>query len=569
MQVFEPHSSDPQPSGRSVLFRFSNLDNGLFFALIGLFLLPIWLFEYLPLQDGPIHAHTADVLHSFLTDSPSIFQDYYIPNLQLTPNWTTQVILTGLLFIASPAIAQKLLLSLYVILLPLVVRYALNGVRPEAPSFLAFLAFPLCYNLTFNMGFYNFAYSLVVFLFTLGYWLRHRNHPSQTGWLLLLILGLYFTHLFSFIVFCIVVGVLIFWQGMSLFFGSHRGDPIALRRFLMRTTLPTGMALLPTCLICLQFLSQNSTGSEGPKWVASVVDNLRLGSLITLSSLVSYSWFELVCAISIGLVLIGLTAYSLWRRGMPRRGKTILAGNGLLMVTLVLVGVYLLAPRGLSGSVTIKDRLLLYPLLTLMLWMATGRYPSLIRRGMTGLLVSIAIALLVVQTTTYGYLNDYWREYTSSAPYIEENATLLAINLPSSQASPQAPNLWRPPKFVRPWQLNPFINVSGHIAVARKAVLLNNYQANEDYFPVNFRPELNPFEIMATDDWRLLGKNLHVDILGYAAKTGRPIDYVAIWQTADRPLQEQEAIFQQLSTAYELIYTSPQRGYARLYRYKG
>ncbi|MBE9070240.1 hypothetical protein IQ260_26720 [Leptolyngbya cf. ectocarpi LEGE 11479] len=572
MQVFAPRSSDTEPSSQSVPFRSSTLDNGLFFALIALFLLPIWLFEYLPTQDGPIHVHTADVLHSFLTDGPSIFQDYYVPNLQLAPNWTTQVILTGLMFIASPAIAEKLLLSLYVILLPLAVRYALNGVRPEvpAPSFLAFLAFPLCYNLTFNMGFYNFAYSLVVFLFTLGYWFRSRNRPSQIGLLMVLSLGLYFTHLFSFIVFCIVVGVLILWQGIRLFLSSRRGHPITLKRFLIKTTLPTGMALLPTCLICLQFLSQNSTGSKGPRWVASVVDNLRLGSLITLSSLVSYSWFELVCAIAIGLVLIGLTVYSLWRRGIPEQGEKIMAGNGLLMVTLVLLGVYLFAPRGLSGSVTIKDRLLLYPILTLMLWLATGRYPSWIRRGMTGLLVSISIALLVIQTTTYGYLNDYWREYTSTAPFIEEHSTLLAINLPSSSlASPQAPDLWRPPKFVRPWQLNPFINVSGHMAVSRKAVLLNNYQANEDYFPVNFRPELNPFEIMAADDWRLLGKKLHVDILGYAVSTGRPIDYVAIWQTADRPLQEQEAIFQQLSTAYELIYTSPQRGYARLYRYKG
>ncbi|MGD1855205.1 MAG: hypothetical protein ACFB2W_13255 [Leptolyngbyaceae cyanobacterium] len=565
MQVFKPRSSDTQLLNRSVQTRSRTLDNRLFLVLIGFFLVPIWLFEYLPLQDGPIHIHTADVLHSFLTDSPSIFQDYYVTNLQLAPNWTTQVILTGLMFITSPAIAQKLLLSLYVILLPLAVRYALNGVRPEAPSFLAFLAFPLCYNLTVNMGFFNFACSLVVFLFTLGYWLRHRNRPSQAGLLLLLVLGLYFTHLFSFIIFCLVVGVLILWQGISLLLSSTRQEyPAVLRQLLMKTILPTGIALLPVWLMCLQFLSQNSTGSTGPRWSASMADNLRLGSLITLSSLVSHSWLELVCAIAIGLVLISLTVYSLQKRDSPK----LAAKDGLLVVTLVLLGVYLLAPKSLSGSVTIKDRLLLYPVLTLMLWLAAGQYPSAIRRSLTGLLVSISVAMLVIQTTTYGYLNDYWREYTSVAPLIEEQATLLAINLPAPQDSPSAPDLWRPPKFVRPWQINPFINVSGHIAVARKAVLLNNYQANEDYFPVNFRPELNPFEIMSADDWRLLGKKLHVDILDYAAKTGRPVDYVAVWQTADRPREEQEAVFQQLGAAYELIYTSPQRGYARLYRYK-
>lgn len=597
MQVFKSRLIDTQPLGRSAQFRpFSPLDNGLFFGLIGIFLLPIWLFSYLPLQDGPIHVHTADVLHGFLTGSSSIFQDYYVPNLQLAPNWTTQVILTGLMFVVPPAIAEKLLLSLYVILLPLAVRYALRGVHPGAPAFLAFLGFPLCYNLTINMGFYNFAYSLVVFLFTLGYWFRHRSHLriAQTGLLLLLVLGLYFTHLFSFIVFCIVVSGLILWQGMGHVLSSRLRYPIALTQLLIKTVLPTGVALLPTCLICLQFLSQSSTGSKGPRWAASMVSNLRLGSLFTLSSLVSYSPFELVCAIAVGLILMGLAGYSLWKQfgRMPGPVANSLAGNELLMVTLVLLGIYLFAPKSLSGSVTIKDRLLLYPVLTLMLWLASGqreRYSALMRRGMTGLLVLISSALLVVQTTNYGYLNDYWSEYTSTAPFIEEQSTLLAINLTppkdtlqTKQLSyiwrlpkdapqvKQPPHIWRPPEFVRPWQLNPFINVSGHMATARRAILINNYQANEDYFPVNFRPELNPFKVLSAEDWRL-GRNPYLDILGYGSITQRPIDYVAIWLPADRWPQEAEAqaILQQLSAAYELIYTSPQRGYAQLYRYKG
>lgn len=133
MEVFKPRLGHTPLSDRSVLpYSFSPMDNGLFFGLIGLFLLPIWLFEYLPFQDGPIHVHTADVLHSFLTGSPSFFRDYYVPNLQLAPNWTTQAVLTGLMLIASPVISEKLLLSLYVILLPLAVRYAIKGAYPEA-----------------------------------------------------------------------------------------------------------------------------------------------------------------------------------------------------------------------------------------------------------------------------------------------------------------------------------------------------------------------------------------------------------------------------------------------------
>ncbi|MEM9161685.1 MAG: hypothetical protein AAGC54_01280, partial [Cyanobacteria bacterium P01_F01_bin.4] len=551
---------------------FSPLENGLFVGLIGLFLLPIWLFKYLPLQDGPIHVHTADVLHGFLTGTGSLFQDYYLPNLQLAPNWTTQVILTGLMFVTSPIIAEKLLLSLYVILLPLAVRYALNGVRPDAfaPPFLAFLSFPFCYNLTFNMGFYNFAYSLVVFLFVIGYWLRHRSHLrlTHTGGLLLLILGLYFTHLFSFVVFGITVGVLNLSQGVGILLMPQRGVLVALKQLFIKTTLPTLVALLPTGVICLQFLSQNSVGSGGPRWPTSV---LRLGSLLTLSSLVSYSRLELLFAIAIGLLMLALAGYWLLRKFPAFQLNDV---DGLLVATIVLVGVYLVAPETLSGSVTIKDRLLLYPVIILMLWLASGHYPLSVRQGMKWLLVFISSAILIIQTTTYAYLDDYWTEYVSTAPFIEQNSTLLAVNFPTpreaSMRTADEPALWRPPKFVRPWQINTFINASGYVAVARQAVLLNNYQANEDYFPVNFRPELNPFEILDEDDWRL-GRAPYVDILGYSDITGRPIDYVSIWRTSDHPLEEAgaQAIFQQLSSAYELIYQSPQRGYAQLYRRKG
>ncbi|MEO0458611.1 MAG: hypothetical protein AAF152_18815 [Cyanobacteria bacterium P01_A01_bin.114] len=560
-------------------------DNILLLVLSGLFLLPIWLFKYLPLQDGPIHVYTADILQGFLTGHQSIFQDYYITNLQLAPNWTTQAILTGLMFWVSPILAEKLLLSIYVILLPFAFRYALNAVRPDtsAAPFLMFLAFPFCYNLTFNMGFYNFAYSLIVFFFAIGYWLRHRSQLrlAQTGVLLLLVLGLYFTHLFSFVIFAIVVGVLNLSSGLGILTTARRAAFLPLKQLFIKTTLPTLLTLLPASLICLHFLSQNSTGSTGPKWSGSTLENLRLGSLLTLSSLVSYNSLEIFLATAIVLLLVGLSGYRLIQNKhliQKKNALQLIEGlkgvDGLLVVTLVLLGVYLFSPRALSGSVTIKDRVLLYPFLTLILWLTAADYSRSLRQRIKWLLVSISSMLLIVQMATYAYISDYFAEYISTAPLIEPNSTLLAINFPTPrEAAMRAdgePNLWRPPEFVRPWQINTFINASGYVAVARQAVLLNNYQGNEDYFPINFRPELNPFTILETDDWQL-GRRPSVNILGYTEMTGRPIDYVTIWRTSDYPLQEEgaQAIFQQLFSAYDRIYTSPQRGYAQLYRRKG
>jgi len=71
-------------------------------------------------------------------------------------------------------VAEKLLLIGYVILLPVALRYALQAIHP-ASAFLSVLAFPLVHNFMLHMGFYNFAYSLPLYGFVLGYWLRHHD----------------------------------------------------------------------------------------------------------------------------------------------------------------------------------------------------------------------------------------------------------------------------------------------------------------------------------------------------------------------------------------------------------
>lgn len=556
--------------------RFSPPENVLYVLLMGLFLLPIWLFQYLPLQDGPIHVHTADVLHEFLTGNLSAFQDFYRVNLRPVPNWTTQVILTGLTMLTSPIIAEKLLLSGYVILLPLVLRYALDSVRPGAfyPPFLAFLAFPFCFNLAFDMGFYNFVYSLVGFLLAVGYWLRHYRHlrlVSGSG-LLLLSLGLYFTHLFSFVVFCLVVGTLNLSSGLGVLLSARRTNlkPVPmLWAFLMKTTVPSAIALLPACVLCLQYLSQNTSGSTGPKWNASLLGNLRLGNVLTLGSLVSYNSLELWLGGAIALFLLCLVGRKLFQN--PRLDLN--GGDGLLVATVVLFGVYFLAPKALSDSVTIKDRMLLYPFLTLILWLAARTYGSSLKQVVKWLLVFVAAALLSIQINSYAYLSGYATEYLSISPFIEKHSTLLAITFPTPREavlrSADEPAVWRLPEFVRSWQINPFINPSGYVATERQAVLLNNYQATKDYFPINFRPELDPFKIMDADDWRF-GGDPYMDILGYMEMTGRSIDYVSVWRTSDTALEKEgaQAIFQQLLSEYDLIHTSPERGYAQLYRRK-
>jgi hypothetical protein len=118
---------------------------------------------------------------------------------------------------------------------------------------------------------------------------------------------------------------------------------------------------------------------------------------------------------------------------------------------------------------------------------------------------------------------------------------------------------------------------SGYIAAQRHIVDLQNYEARETVFPVRYRSHLNPY-VYIYDGFALADRP--PDFLSYPQRTGGHVDYVLIWRTGKEfgddsvrepynPLhQHEQFIFRQLEESYELIYTSPQRGFMQLYRRK-
>jgi len=84
------------------------------------------------------------------------------------------------MYFLTPLVAEKMLVSLYMVLFPLAVRYAVRSIRPKAMP-LAFLALPLVYNYLFAQGFYNFCLSIAVFFFIIGYWIRNRDRLAARG----------------------------------------------------------------------------------------------------------------------------------------------------------------------------------------------------------------------------------------------------------------------------------------------------------------------------------------------------------------------------------------------------
>lgn len=530
----------------------------LFIVLILVHLFPLWYFDYFPSQDGPAHLNNANVIRSYNLPQSEQFRKYYQLSPHPEPNWSGHLILAGLTWLVSPLTAEKVLLGIYVLLFPLLLRYALVQVRPDA-GFLAILVFPFIYGYPLHLGLYNFSLGLALFFLPLGYVLKHgrRFNLRHTVLLALLLIVLYFSHFIALLAAGLAIGILTLWQLAAQWVEGRRsgeaGGPGELLRLFRRCALGPLAALLPVTLLAAAFLER-----QGARHVAG--NSIRQLALEAagLFSLVSFHPREQFCTWPLAAVFFtvaaGLFLVRLGRRELGRK-------EGLLAAAVAFGLVYLLAPAKISGGAVINERLMLFPFLLLILWFGTAAWRGAARIGLQAAAALIALTLFGMHTRDYARVNDYLDEYLSGAELIEPRSTLLALSFSHQGHTPEGRVLTR--------RFGPFIHASGYIAAQRDVVDLKNYEASTGHFPVVYRPELDPYTHIGVNHG-LERQPPQVDFIDYDKRTGGSVDYVLLWRIRDRQrfLEPTLEIFRQLKLGYELIFTSEQRGYMQLWRRK-
>jgi hypothetical protein len=167
-------------------------------AIAGVFLVPIWAFPYFPTQDGPAHLANALILRDYVSGDMRVQQFYWV-NWHPLPNWSCSALLGGLSCVFPALVAEKLLLSLYVVGFAAAYRYFVGSLCRDA-GVLSLAGFLFTFNYCLWMGFYNYCLSLVGYFMILGYLLRHWDpFRARDALVLCALLGLvYLTHLFGF-----------------------------------------------------------------------------------------------------------------------------------------------------------------------------------------------------------------------------------------------------------------------------------------------------------------------------------------------------------------------------------
>jgi len=371
-------------------------------TLLIVHLVPIWAFPYFVTLDGPAHVDNAAALRSYLQSDQTVLQEYYTLNLRLVPNWFTNIVLAVLMGFVSPTTAEKLVLSAYVLLLPLSVRYALAGISERAISF-SVLSFPVIYNYLFHYGFYNFLFSIVMFFFALGYWLRYhgslslRNISALSG----LILLLYFCHGTSLLLLMLTLFIL------ALSF-SLQGRPVMPRNmssvlngwrvFQKRIWVPLIIGFAPASFLLSRFVFQQGSPPIWPRY----------------SDWQFWGWpFYGVTAttnhpanllISMGVSLLFITLFfHLFRQGTAQSEPWLRKG---LLVAVATAGIlYVASPYTIAGGTIINPRFILFTLLLAILFFGTHEISERVRFRVGIASAALAIAQLILNMPVYAQIN--------------------------------------------------------------------------------------------------------------------------------------------------------------------
>lgn len=579
-------------------------------------LVPIWTFDYFLSQDGPAHLYNVQVLLDYGDPARTAYREYFQASVRPLPNLLGHLTLGGFMLVASPRTAERLLLSVHLLLFVGGLLYALRAVRPE-PGFAWLIPFVLVQHFPLHMGFYSFTLGSALSLFVVGYVLVPRPRFGTRGTLALagLLVILYFAHLAVLLMAVLAIGVLSMVRLhrvarshaagqdaagaapddaiMAPLIASLPATSLAAIYLLwdypllaVATILMLAAAVAATVLAVRTVASGSSdTGAWMRRvaasrlfmplvvllpaavalWLAhsapAVLGEVwpgpglvqRLREIWGLDALVSLARMEIQLAFALSALLVAAIILGTVRAARRRERVD---PWGLSWVVLAFAALYMTAPAGLAEGGYILARVDLFLLVFATIWvggMAQRRDLDATARWAVAL---VMLGFLVLRVAKYAELDPRIRAYVEAGDSVAEGATLLTL--------PYGPYGVARDGSARSVRVQPFLHAGGHIGMRRHAVLLDNYEAVAGYFPVRYRPSHDPGEFIG----ELFHPSLRaINLLSYSRRSRGRIDYVLVWNPGPpRWDWGLAAVLAQLHAAFEPVLAEPGQEELLLYR---
>jgi hypothetical protein len=459
---------------KSFIFKQILTFNFLFLVLMIIHLVPIWLFEFFPSQDGPSHIYNASLLLDYSNANNQTIREAFQTNINPFPNWIGHLILMLLMPLVGPLAAEKILISLCVLLLPLAMAYLLSGLKKNTILF-SLLGFILAYNNLLHMGFYSFMLGTSFALFSLGYWWRHWQtfKFSQLATMYGLLTITYFCHfvpfaftLISIFVFVSTLTLAKIIRGKIVERSCKTIELISKHIFVAAKSL----WLIPAYFVAQgYYLLANYDTAEVfyPPFMDLIV------YLIDFRLLVSYTNWHLYVSWSLQATLLLVIIINTYLR--IRHKIRFISRDVFLILFLLFLAWYLMAPWATSGGGWFNPRLCLFAFIFLAAWFTD--LPRHISTAVLILLVTLSIFHAGRHTYEYYHLQPDLKEMTAAIDHIEPHS-ILAPRVIDDKSSTF---------FGELVGVNPFRHPPAYYALGKDVVLLDNYEAAHSYFPINWK----------------------------------------------------------------------------------
>ncbi|GBL36092.1 hypothetical protein EMGBS15_16870, partial [Filimonas sp.] len=445
---------------------------GLFCLGCLLCLYQVWSPAHFLTTDGPCHVYNAGILRDlFLKRYDGFYESLYMVNKQINANWFSHVILAGLLCIVKGAVAEKILITFYMLLLISGAMKLMQLVHKNPMVFVLGI-FLFLFNLPLMKGFYNFCFSVALFPWLLWAFLRFFQQVSLTRFLL--------AFLISFLSFLAhPAGYMI--SVMFAFFlllSTHVASQKNLSKFLKNVFLYACIQM-PLLGIIWQFNQVNRSAHFRLFFNRAFLSTyfIRFTSFQCVTEKELY--YGIACAVLLLLFFAGLLMVRIRTKKLVEPNDGFLYGLGLIML------LYLFFPDNFPVEL-MELRLQFIVYLTIFLWITTTCQHRIFSWLLSLSLFSIFCILTFFRVPVIQRIDQGLQEVLTVGNRIPPYSTLLMLNF-SHHGKDTGGNLLNEKEGV-------FLHAHQYLSETKPLLMLDNYEANTGYFPLTYHDTLNPYK---------------------------------------------------------------------------
>ncbi len=502
-------------------------------------LLYIWLPGYFITGDGPCHVYNAQVLHDLWCNKNTAFYSrFYTVVYQPNPNWLSTVAIALLLLIVNGIIAEKIFLTVYVVVYVGGFYLLLSKISKAGPYFLLAI-FIFVFPQTLSKGFYNFSFSIAFYFWVVWAWLGFLDKKNIGTALLFLLFTsfIFFTHLLAFIFAAVTCAALLLSYAIARESMNERK-----LNWLFKNALMLLLLLSPFIVLMNWF-----TNKEGGMQLQPGFHPYRLLELLQCKYLVNVVHTEDLIVLIAGVTIMLLFGFCALRF---KEKLSINKYDGLLLGLLFVLFVYLVFPESFLGKlILISMRVQVFVLLLIVCSVAYLPAPAKVKTAGALVLFACFIGVSIARISCLIAASPAVADYVSAQDRIKPYAVVLPLDF-SPNGIDEHGKIIADRNFL-------FYHASQYMGTSKPMIILDNYEANMGYFPVCWTDNTNPYKYLSRDGG-LEATPPSASIAGYKQSSGVTVDYILMWCYNPSFLQNEHfrELYVEVNAGYHLAYTS-------------